>query len=116
MLQALTSLPDDIEKSLIEDAADIATWGKEGHADREWTRKLISKFADRGRALSYSVCATGHSNHRPGEWLYDLVWLNRHGGTTNLIADMPLILESEWNGWSWILDDFEKLLNRARPA
>jgi hypothetical protein len=111
MLQALTSLPDEIEKSLIEDAAVMAEWGKEGQEDREWTNQLISKFAERGKLLKYSVCATGHN----GEWLYDLVWLNRQGGTKSPITDIPLILESEWGRRSLILGDFEKLLvGRAR--
>jgi hypothetical protein len=102
--------PDDIEQGLIADAHDIALEGKAGWADREWTRRLLARFAERGHKLGYSVCGSGNAQFGRGEWLYDLVWLKRGVEPPKHIFNIPLILESEWNKFDWILEDFEKLL------
>lgn len=111
------STPDELERMLIAEAERTVMRSREQHwSDPEWTRQLISSFGVLGCQNGYFVCGRGCNNYGGGEWLYDLVWLQREDGQRNQIRDVPLILESEWHlNFDWILEDFQKLLvGRAR--
>lgn len=121
MHHASQSTLNEIENGLLEDARATARRGKEESlGDKEWTKDLISRIAERGKSLKYGICAAGHENDGRAGWLYDLTWLQREDGTTNLlrqdgtpnpITAVPLILESELNPRpNFQQEDFEKLL------
>src|SRR3989442_13116330 len=70
--------------------------------DTQWTEGLQRRLCDVGRELGYEVRCSLDG----GEWLYDVLWLDRVNG---LIRDIPLVLESEWKQKAATYD-FDKLL------
>jgi hypothetical protein len=88
-------------QSICEEEAD-------GWTNATWTRKIESVLASLGKARGFGVWAKGVDVPIDGgEWLYDLVWLRYRDG---FLVDVPLVMESEWEAWDQVKDDFEKLL------
>jgi hypothetical protein len=99
---------DDIEKTIIQAASDIARQCSERQfSDRLWTQTLIAELGSLGSKLRYHVCGQGCAAYGQGEWLYDMVWLEIKDSA---LVDIQLILESEWGNEIDIREDFLKLL------
>jgi hypothetical protein len=75
----------------------------------KWTELLKDRLGKRGHEKGYDVCASGYPDRFEKEWLFDLVWYQQD--EQQLLLDVPLVMESEWDaGLKYIKYDFEKLL------
>ena len=85
-----------------------------GLGDTEWTYGVLKALTDAGQHFGYDVAATWRGAGRPipcarwTEWLYDVVWYDHCAKSGQW--SMPLVAECEWQGESYIKEDFEKLL------
>ena len=83
-------------------------------ANGGWTLLIKDQLAQLGDELDYDVCASGAAwpdADRHPDWLYDLTWLKRASGGTE-VARVPLVLESEWHSnRDEQRDDFQELLS-----
>jgi hypothetical protein len=79
--------------------------------DRDWTVQLKDDIGSLGAANGWSICTSGFKDRGfDCEWLYDLIWY-RNTHPDNYLAEVYLVLESEWNtSPTAIKYDFEKLL------
>ena len=78
-----------------------------GNSNTLWTRQVVRDFKQLGYKWGYWVCPD--PNQMTGGWLYDLSWYRTD--INGLLAEVPLVLESEWSQhWTHIRYDFEKLL------
>ena len=101
---------DDIETRIVEKLSSMALDAtQEAWTDPKWTLEIKRRIGLLGKERGYYVCATGWTPpDGQGEWLFDLVWLSVQN---QLIIDVPLVLESEWDyGPKGICEDFSKLL------
>jgi hypothetical protein len=79
-----------------------------GRTNLTWTRQIMDEIGAFGIENEWEVCTAGFPDRFHGGWLYDLVWFRND--PTGHLADVGLVLESEWGGVPEIKYDFEKLL------
>lgn len=82
----------------------------------DWTAVVKGALLQLGHAQGFEVCSS-HPHSDYGEWLYDLVWYKADNyGRKELLLEVPLVMESEWNTEAGhITEDFEKLLLANSP-
>ncbi len=99
--------PDTIEQKVMTALRQLDDdWESIGSDDPSWTRAVKNVIGGVGKNLGYEVYAAQSDFEAKGEWVFDLSWFEEKG---DLVVDMPLVLESEWNP-PGILEDFQKLL------
>jgi hypothetical protein len=75
-----------------------------------WTLAVKDILGDLGKnELGYYVCCSGSAFKDQGEWLLDLIWMDRGSWT------IALAVESEWGEANAIQEDFGKLLCVKAP-
>lgn len=98
---------DAIEQKIVASLRQLdEQWESIGEGKAVWTRAIKEAVGGVGKSLDYEVYAAQCKYEANGEWLFDLSWIHQDG---EIILDMPLALESEWDPRG-ILEDFQKLL------
>lgn len=76
----------------------------------QWTKTVKNVLAHLGRnQLGYMPCASGCDCSEQGEWLLDLIWMDKASWA------IMLAVESEWGNKAAIMEDFGKLLCIKAP-
>jgi hypothetical protein len=102
-------LSTEIATAITQLFASLPTRLGHGRTDREWTTQIKEDIGSLGVAHGWAVCTSGFEGRFECEWLYDLIWYRSN--PDNHLADVYLVLESEWGiKQSDIKYDFEKLL------
>ncbi len=102
---------DNVEQEIVDSLRDlhktvVKSWRDSKCTRRNYTHAVKKAVGGLGEKLGYSVCS---HHHDYCEWLYDLCW--RKLDKNELVLDVPLVMEVEWNwDYSDILDDFQKLM------
>jgi hypothetical protein len=79
-------------------------------ADESWTSRVKERLCNLGHRNGFEVRTEGCSEADTGEWLFDLVWLEKHTDTERFTS-MPLAMELAWGAHEKeIVTHFEKLL------
>jgi len=103
---------DDSERKIAREL-DRAVPAEEQHgvlADASWTRRIKEGLCDLGRGNGFEVRADGCGEADAGEWLFDLVWLEKQADNERFTS-MPLAMQLEWGRHlKEIVTNFEKLL------
>ena len=103
----MESGPDAVEQEVITALRTLDNESESiGSDDPAWTRAVKDAIGKVGRNLGFKVYAAQSEFEENGEWVFDLSWLEEQG---DLVVDIPLVLESEWNP-PGVLEDFQKLL------
>ncbi|MDJ0608432.1 MAG: hypothetical protein QNJ67_05605 [Kiloniellales bacterium] len=115
------ALEQEIKAQLDEVAAlangrqPLATTLQGPGSSNDWTLAITDRLCQMGHELGYEAC--GKSTFRkqrkkgfPGEWLYDVCWLD-YDRSSEAYTDLVLAVESEWlHSFDEIWNDFCKLI------
>jgi len=101
----------EIENQIKNVLINVSKEGNQGmiKSDTQWTHRIKELLGNLGESLDLKVCTGGFPERFEPEWLYDMVWYKE--GENNLLARVPLVMESEWGRTLGdVKYDFEKLL------
>lgn len=101
---------DDIEQRIKESLNYTREEGTAlgGLGIAKWTRLIKKELTTFGHERGFGVIASGCDYADAGEWLLEMVWVT---GNNDMLEEMPLSMECEWNlDEHEIVWNFEKLL------
>ncbi|MGD0958870.1 MAG: hypothetical protein ABSB19_03595 [Methylomonas sp.] len=108
-MQNINPNPAEIATAISQLFTSLPTRIGEGKNNLEWTNQLKEDIGNLGVSLGWNVCTSGFKGRFENEWLYDLIWY-RNDHDNKHLAEVYLVLESEWGSPHDVKYDFEKLL------